>query len=267
MKENKLDNLFKDRLRDMEKSPRPIAWDKISAGIKKEKSTPKIIWWQKAAIIVILCLSGFLLFYKMDGFNNWQTETVISEVENDEKEKLNNEEHKNLLNDDSSSNLSGLADSNLKTPKEENIDPIKSKGTQNLVESKNRKPEKPEVKMYAVDNNFPYTDRDMDDQKTTNYEESIAANTSEDLEIDKREKSTPSITIEFKSGKKSQQKTLVADNKDIESNEDQSFMLKKLIAKVKEVKEGELGLAELRQAKDDLFAFDTFKELNKPSEK
>lgn len=266
MKENKLDNLFKDGLRDMEKSPRPIAWDKISEGIKKEKSTPKIIWWQKAAIIVILCLSGFLLFYKMDGFKSSQSVTVVSKVEHDDKEKSSKEVNKTLLNDDSSSNPSGLADSNLETPKEENLDPIKSKGTQNLAESDNKKAEKPEVNMYALENTFPYSDRE-DDQEALDYEEAVAANTSDDIGTEKPEKSTPSVTIEFRSGKKSRQKTLVADNKDIESNEDQSFTLKKLIAKVKEVKEGELGLAELRQAKDDLFAFDTFKEINKPTEK
>lgn len=266
MKDNKIDNLFKDSLRDMEKSPGPIAWDKISAGLKKEKSTAKIIWWQKAAIIVIICLSGFLIFYKMDGFKSSQTKTV-SKVENHEKDNLNKEAKESLMPDELSSSARELADAKTKTPKEENIAPVAPKENQHLVKAENRKAEKPEIKMYAINNNFPYTDREMDDQQTKDYEEAVATNISEIQETDKPEKSTPSITIEFKSGKKSRQKTLLANNKDIESNEDQSFTLKKLIAKVKEVKEGELGLAELRQAKDDLFAFDTFKEINKSSEK
>lgn len=256
MKDNKIDSLFKENLHDMEKSPRPIAWEKINAGIKKEKSTPNIIWWQRAAIIMIICLSGFLIFYKMDGF---KSQTTLSAVERQGKKNLVNKGKENFLDEDSSANVAKLADAESVSPNEEHRALIESEDSQQSTKEKNREPKQPQVKMYATSANSSYTDEEVDNQQAIDYKKAVATSMSETQAIDKPEKSTPPITVEFKSGKKALRQTLLADNKDIESNEDQSFSLKKLILKVKEVKEGELGLAELRQAKDDLFAFDTFK--------
>src|SRR5690606_37016681 len=94
-----------------------------------------------------------------------------------------------------------------------------------------------------------------------------AGNLDDVKENTETKKNPPPITIEFRSGKRKKVQTLMADAEKEATQEDPSFSFKRLVATVKDVKAGELGLAELRQAKDDLFAFDTYKEESKNRDK
>lgn len=258
MKDNKIDILFKKKLQGLEKSPRPVAWDKIHSQITKDKLS--IVWWHRAAIIVLLCLSGVLIFYKKDDLNNKQPE-ILSDSRGENT--LDQTEDK-VAENDSHDSYNYSKKLHADALKEENSPSLRPKAT------------KPSAKitkdLVAKTDTASGSDQYMHEDKENGQYQSNHS-TIADASIFKEEaeipiKDTPPVTIEFRSRKRTVEKPLLTDNSLESITEDHSsFTLKKLMTKVKDIKESEISLADLRQAKDNLFAFDTYKETFKSTEK
>lgn len=261
MKENKIDILFKKKLHGLEQPPRPIAWDKINSQITKDKVV--IGWWHKAAVIVLLCLSGLLISYKKDGLNNGPLKTFSDSKDKNtlypiqDKTIENNSHHNNK-----DSNTPYIAKLHADTLKEEISSSIKpnnhrEKTTKDLIAK--------------ADAATPVSDQYKHKGKGNSKHQSNQSSTADDS-IFKEEaalpiKDTPPITIEFKSRKRPVEKAMLADNNSEDLREEHVSTLKKLMTKVKDIKEGEISLADIRQAKDNLFALDTYKETLKNNDK
>lgn len=262
MKDNKIDEIFRDKLGDLEKSPGLKAWNKINEQLHDGKKPTILLWWHRAAIILVLCLSGFLIFLKMNMGNNDQQNNLVGLKPNhSEKPAINSTT--NIAEDRSNSTESNINNEKHDAVQKEIPVPVEPKTYQSIAQTKKSKAPQPEINISAIQDNLHEEVKELPKIKSGH---STIMNTSleADEKIVAKNKSTPPITIELKSGKNSLKESLLADADAKKVKEDQSFNFKKLLSKVKE---GEIGLADIRQAKDDLFAFDTFKENSKRTNK
>ena len=257
MKDKSIDNLFKEKLEGHSKLPSPLAWEKLNSELTKKEKRVGFLWWQKAAVLLLVCISGFLIFRNENTSNGDQVASngIISDEEATRPDV-------SLHPSEGQENLQ--AQKSLKpkpkTDSPDNPKPIEPREEKKLI-TKGPNAERsfflesPVVKQYVVMN----SGKDPDEQPDqTNVGE--ADNKKDQAEA---KKTPPPVSIEFRSGKRKQGRTLMADADKEAAQEDPSFSFKRLVAAVKDVKAGEIGLAEIRQAKDDLFAFDTNKEDSK----
>jgi hypothetical protein len=63
MSDKDLDKLFKTKLEDLQSSPGPAAWDKISSEIEGKKSGG--IWWKAAAAVLLLLSVGMVIRWSL----------------------------------------------------------------------------------------------------------------------------------------------------------------------------------------------------------
>lgn len=262
MKDNKTDKIFRDKLQNFQKSPRPDAWSKINEQLHKDKKTATFLWWHKAAIILVLCLSGFLIFYKMSNHNRNQPNN-LTDLKSDQSENLGINPTTNIAEKRSSSTEPNTSNLNADPIQEETPVTIEPATYQYIAKAAKSKAPKPEINISTVHKNL-YEEAAMPENEIGNQPTIANASLEEGKKIIVNNKSTPPITIEFKSGKKAAKETLLADTEPEKTKGSPAFNFKKLLSKVKE---GEIGLADIRQAKDDLFAFDTFKETSKRTNK
>ncbi len=262
MKDNKIDNLFKEKLEGHAKTPSPMAWEKLSSELSKKDKRSGFLWWHKAAILLLVCLSGFLIFRSAevsDG-NEVATNQIKSEKEDGLQPKFQQEPKAET----------NLQVQNSPVPEKEPLPPIadNTKAIEAEVEKKLIKKEpKSDRRLFQESpvNNYVAvnSEQTQEDPMATTDPEGL----DEGIENADTKKASPPVTIEFRSGKRKKEQTLMAGAEKEDIQEDQSFSLKRLVAAVKDVKAGEIGLAEIRQAKDDLFAFDTYKEDSKNRDK
>lgn len=60
---NKIDKIFREKLRDLEKTPSANVWERLSNGIEeREKRKRLAFWYSLAAAIAILLMSSIILF-------------------------------------------------------------------------------------------------------------------------------------------------------------------------------------------------------------
>lgn len=258
MKDNKTDKIFRDKLQNFEKSPRPEAWSKINEQLHEDKKTATFLWWHKAAIILVLCLSGFLIFYKMSNHNSNQPNN-LTDLNSDQSENLGLTPTTNIAEKRSSSTEPNTSNLNADSIQEETPVTIEPEAYQYIAKTAKSKAPKPEINISTVRKNL-YEEVAKPENEIENPPAIANASLDEGEETLVKNKSTPPITIEFKSGKKATKETLLAHTEPEKTEGSPAFNFKKLLSKVKE---GEIGLADIRQAKDDLFAFDTFKETSK----
>lgn len=249
MKDNKIDDLFREKLAGHAKLPSPMAWEKLNNELTKKERTSTFLWWHKAAVIVLVCVSGFLIINVSEFWKSDQSASTQVEDSKNETKKValpNDEELKKQM----AKKLP--VPSNVPDRFAENkLEPIEPKATIKIEKGQN----KGVLKTLAII--AENTDKPLVD------EHAVHTAPSGEVAVNDVKKSVsvahkpPPVTIEYRSGKRRKEETLVAGNQS--PNESQSFTFKKLVATVKDMKEGEIGLADLRQAKDDLFVLETYK--------
>lgn len=261
MKDNSIDKLFQEKMKDWEKSPPTMAWDKINAQLHKEKSP--LLWWHKAAIVALLCIGGALVYSLTNRTANME-ETAATAVQDE------NRAHQDQVEGNDSSqegilaienkDASRAASVNAKNDSTEPLGPTskgayanKDTSTKLPNESKATAPpqdEKPNQKpnIHAVD-------------QLAIIDQEPKAEIIEVVQVAETKKALP-ITIEYKAGKDASEGMMAHTD-----TPKRSSPLKKLTEKLKDIKNTEIDLANIRQAKDDLLAFDSYREGHKIPEK
>lgn len=263
MKDNKIDKLFQEKLSSLEKSPPSMAWDKIDAQLHKGK-TPFLLW-HKAAIITIFCLSGTLIFslanrtpHKQEVTTTATTRDSLGQVHQNMVDKNNHVQERIASLDNK-----GMAiDSS--TNKEAHIGSGKHTSTIALAAkspaTKLPKESEAVTRTLNVKANLEQGVNPIDVHPTS---EDLPKVEEEALAQVAETKKASFVTIEFKAGKKVPEAANVAHTDMPKS----ASPLRKLTEKFKEIKYTDIDLGNLRQAKDDLLAFDSNRDDGKTSEK
>lgn len=266
MSNKELDNLFKVKLKDLEKNPSASAWDKIQA----QNNTKKVAWtWMRvAASILLLFTIGAAVW--LIGFNTPpETNLSASRIEPAQK---NNIENTDEINNTQPDGIKKIKD-NTQEVKEEPVVPqhsVKQKPFEKntvlrepheeklLAQNESQKLEKntEEVNVKTIDN--------------LSVEIKIASNNVPDATIDKINASTeqePEVTgqtIEINLEEFS--KTAVAVNDQQKENKEKSEEkgLNKVLSIMKEIK-SEAGIGDLRAAKNEILAFNFKKQEDEDS--
>ena len=253
MKSN-IDHVFASKLQKYEKRPSEEAWSKINHNIKRKER--KFSLFQIAASIVLVVASGYLaysLFFNQSyndantlsntndqlvspEINNKHQETIITNKENVTAQKAKDDP---IKVEDSQVKQYVVADNNQQQPFNENN-----------YEQETKEPERTQVQLEAIPK-LALSENPVSRKRTTL-----------NARIRKNEAS-PSpmpVTITYKRGNASAENPeILAVN--IENEKDSG--LKKLIDIAKEVKNGNIGLSDFREIKDELFATDiNFRKLN-----
>lgn len=260
MKDNRIDKLFQEKLSGLEKSPPPAAWDRVNMQLYKGK-TP-LLWWHKAAIVAIFCLSGTLIFSLTNRTTNKQPAvTTVKGEDHLHQNKLKGNDHSQQKT--TASDIKGITnDSSIN--KEKNIGVVKPKTNKNIAQiAKN-----PTTKVYLESQS---TAQEQNVKENWQQDDNLPSHLPIIKDLPAKEevvgvvevKKAPSVTIEFKSGRKMAEEPAVA----LADTPKNSSPLKKLTEKVREIKESEIDLAHIRQVKDDLLAFDSNREIFKTSDK
>ncbi|WP_226391298.1 hypothetical protein [Penaeicola halotolerans] len=78
--ENKIDQLFKEKLGQLDKAPAPVAWDQLERKLAKKNQKKGIIWWQMVAAGLVLLLGAKWAFDSNDALlKNVPDTQVIAE--------------------------------------------------------------------------------------------------------------------------------------------------------------------------------------------
>ncbi|MEQ8244966.1 hypothetical protein [Fulvivirga sp.] len=267
MSNKELDNLFKNKLEDFEKSPASSLWDRIDEKIEQPKKRSPWIYLSIAASLLLL-ISLSYMFLKNDivttdsqqviASKNTETainandavavEEAITEPSETEPEAVQNSVKEEVIEQ------SKEAQKPTTTKKKEFIQlPPASE----LTASNNTKDAKEEIK--TLDNKDEVVDLKIDE---------LTSNTTAVAQI-----STPDATIpetsasEVKKSKGGQ--TLVFDISQFEDSkttvaatdtDKKESKLLQIFNKAKELKQGEGGLGEIRAAKNNILAFNGKKE-------
>lgn len=255
MKDNRIDKLFQEKLSSLEKAPPPMAWDKINDQLHNRKAP--LLWWHKAAIVAILCLSGTLIFTLTNRPANKQNaESVIMKNEGQvqpNKQEGNNPSQANMATldyNDISTEAHAIGEENV-----ESITPIKYRNRVAQAEKN------PITRLHSDEQKtLANQGQDIEPIELTHNFDSKPKVEIEEMELIAEAKKVLPVTIEFKAGEKIPEESTLAHTPKSASP------LRKLTEKLKEIKYTEIDLAQLRQAKDDLLAFDSNRNSNKTSE-
>lgn len=213
---NRMDQLFKNKLGDHRLPPSQEAWAKIESGLSKKNNT--VILWRAAAVFVLCGLLTSVWFY-------WQstqdhTQQLITEQDNDIK--------------------------NPTQVQESLVDPVEKKENKNQVAIIKRSTRGQREKITPPKNNEEV--QAAAPMKETETE--LIANL-ETVSIETVAKAEKPIVIEFTLDPMPST-TLVT--KVTEAEKSNGF--KKILDKAIDLKNGEGELGSLRDAKNELFAFD-----------
>ena len=254
MNDKKIDNLFKEKLAGHAKSPSPLAWEKLNSELTKKEKKVGFLWWQKAAVVFLVCISGFLIFRTEKAVDGDQVASDLVKSET-ETEQPDASPHQSELQGNLQVQKSVKPET--ETIPSDKIKPIEPRGEKKLA-TKAPDTERSLFLESPVYSQHVAMHREKDQEE---HSDQMNAEESDDKkEHVEAKKTPPPVSIEFRSGKRKKERTMMADAEKEAAPEDPTFSFKRLVAAVKDVKAGEIGLAEIRQAKDDLFAFDTNKE-------
>ncbi len=308
MSGKELDNLFKNKLEELETTPSPQAWDKLQSGLAGQQKKIKYPYWRVAAAILLL-ISFVWLFW-------WSGEEMAGDIvaNADTEDTLpirdSNEENTATLNDTvedrSGEKGNGFALENSIAHNNEKLEVeeiAKTQETQTSTKSNNDKTEASKgsegiveigTKSQGIEETQNQTKVSADLNETKNghialtenvtangVEENttesviiasdntvnqvIAENNSTDATLPSNEASTVQDAAEEKSTvlvfdiEEFDKKTAVAQLDEGAQKEVKQSKFRKILNFVKNVKEGDGGMAGIREAKDDLFTFDSKK--------
>ncbi len=256
MKNKKIDNLFRNKLVQHEVAPSAAAWSKL-AGKMATKKAGYMVYWRVAAVLILLMTSVFALY----DFNGGETTVATtegvkateSEVKAIDDEINNNSEpqlaEKEIITKTEKEVVKDIPTQIIKkkvTPiavqqqvkKEDVIDFTVPKEQQELIADNKAEKEDNLVK----ENTMKLIDKIEDDKAVAMIENTIAAQK-------KPYDFGPKVVITFKKDK--EEKEAIASVKDNKNKKNK--LLRRVLNFAKEVKSKNIGLASIREAKDELF--------------
>ncbi|MBL6448132.1 hypothetical protein JMN32_17570 [Fulvivirga sp. 29W222] len=278
MSNRELDNLFKTKLEDLERNPSANAWERIQAGKQKKKETG--IWLYTgiaAAVILLVTLTSVFLLNGdtetpttiatlkeniKDEKHSIKTNTPLASIEKEKESEISQEQENNVQPEASdiiapSSQQAGNTE-NLMGHNERSSFNGKSaeQGTSKTKTNNDTKNGITKIEIISSENQndepkVERTDTKILDSHATNN--TTVASTNQQVETKDKGGQTMTFNIEdFKATK-----TVAEVN---EPEEEKKSPLKKVAAFAKSLKEGDAGLSELREAKNELFALNFKKE-------
>ena len=94
MENNNLDNLFRNKLKDIKVSPPKDTWEAIANKLpKKKKNRIVVLWWAAAAVLLIFFASG-VFFWSVSDKENQSIEFV--DISNEQIDLSTKEDQKNI---------------------------------------------------------------------------------------------------------------------------------------------------------------------------
>lgn len=247
-------NKFTQELKNFEKGPPAEAWDKIQSQLNKTQSKRKVLWWPKAAVIILLCLSSFFLINETLKLSRTADNGKEARLTSSDPTTMPEVEGKDLL--PKNQEVGGIADNkgdiNRQAPKAESTIEKTESHKAKLITSVPLKAKPKKAGNEAMQNDTLEKHIENESKVVPAYMADIdILSTEKENLLSGTKKTTPSVTIEYISGRP-EQPVFVAEKE--ESN--QSIFIKKFFNKVKDAQSGELGLGTIREAKDELFALE-----------
>ncbi|GEM_PF-2672675 len=263
MKEYKIDQLFREKLADRKVRPSDNAWEKLNSGLGEERKKKSWIYWSVAASVILLIGIGMLFFSSSEIAVKEQRmaeNPTIEEQRSIPTESLQEVEEPDLSMENTSENLAENINpqavdksSSDPDPEKVNENPIEETRNQSaeITEEKNIVSEEsvnPEVEEVLVAESVePIT---VEEEEESIIPEKIEPAIEEEPQSqlalnEQKEESYPEITIVYKKSDTQTQKTTT---------------FKKIVTIARDITEGEYGIGELREAKNELLAFGKRKE-------
>lgn len=277
MSERELDHLFKHKLEDLEKAPSAAAWDKVQANMKKPESHLFRQYGVAAAVVLLMIAGG--VFWVNKHNNDQPAEQLAENVGSGESEV-------------------GSPKSEVRSPKEEGgSQKEEARGTvseerSNKAEEMKENPVAEQKEPLLALNKPPRTEpaqtgnnkTENTEPKTQNHEPEtgnmeLTTNRgliaeSKEPETQNREPGTENREPGTENTEEQTGNTMVFDIEDFnkkavavaenpaDEDKDKPSALKRVLEFAKNVKEGDTGLGELREAKNELFALNFKKDDN-----
>lgn len=247
---NNIDRLFRDKLKYHPIRPSGDAWDKISNNLQKRKG--KAIWiWASAAAIALVCISITAVMYMQSG-----TEIADKQVPESDQSIIESNE-KELLAEEMKPNLN---DKTTAIQRKSTDKPIIKNSHNDVIQEKapGKNPPKENQVANIETKTTSMQHRELKVQPIPIQESNQIAENLPDIALEKG-KTPPAkqekmaITIIYKSGNKNKQSLMASDTG---NKEESKSTLEKIVDKAKEIKSSDLGLAGLREAKDELLALE-----------
>lgn len=236
MNRKEIDFLFKNKLQNATKKPSDEAWYKLNAKLQKEKAGKNLLWLKIAASVIVIIGISWLLV--RNDINSVKTLPVVKSTTVKKITPLIPETE--------------LANNNIE---EKILNPVmvKSEAAKNKFVAK-KKPKRPIVSETVTEP--AYVNKEAD-TATTQPIKIMPYNTENKQLVANIEKELPEVTIIYKKGNREQ--AAVAANT---APTDKKSALEKIWNVAKEIKNGEIGMADIRSTKDELFAFEFRKQKN-----
>jgi hypothetical protein len=232
-----VDNLFKQKFEEWESAPGSRAWQGLESELKKKKR--KKLYFRLAVAASILLLFSFSILFLQQLDSNDQPSLTEGTMSKEDSQGNENNDNKTLLSEEAE--VSKQEIEVVSKPQEELL-PNENKETETNVIAKplpspslaviEELPEKQEETIIPV--NEPQINEMIASEEVSHPEEEGRA--------------FPPITIEYRSSGK------VARN--APENTEKKGIVKQIQVLVKEVKDTDISLARLRDAKDDFLAFE-----------
>lgn len=257
MKNKKIDNLFRNKLVQHEVAPSAAVWSKLEGKMATKKAGYRV-YWRVAAVLILLVASVFALY----DFNGDKTTVATTEdvkaTENDAKiieDKINNNSEPQLadteiVTKDEKEVVEDIPKQIIKrkispiavqqqVKKKKMIDFTVPKEQQELIADKTAEKEENLVKKDAI----KLIDKIEDDKAVAMVE-----NTQETQ--NKSYDFGPKVVITFKKEKVGE-KEAIASIKDDKNKKHKLF--RKVLNFAKDIKSKNIGIASIREAKDEIF--------------
>ncbi len=231
MKKHPIDNLFARKLKEQQRAPAATSWDMLEKRLNKTQRSKKrpAIWWSATAAAIALLLSLTYVLLQPTTESQSFTAARSSKVEKRSPiapPELGSTPRKNLLAD-------------IAVPSQT---PAATKDADNIVAPK---PEEPK----ALASIATITVKLPKQEEKPVHVEDIMVDIIENSTMLTQQASTKPVKITIKlAGNKTGHSQHIASKT--------GFNFREFVAFAKNVKDGELGLEELREAKQDLLKFD-----------
>lgn len=223
---NRLDQLFKSKLSDHALAPSVNAWDRVKDGLAKKNNRPLMLRIA-AAVMLVGALTTTLLWLSS-------------------RDPASNSSSSSTLGKNAESKTNTVKPTN---PSPQSIDGEKQKTTRQLVSKEKRLPaERDDKKVRTI----------IEDQNNIAQQESIAPTGKAGPDsvgvttVDSQQKEEKPIVLVYRL--ESIEPHRVAESASAPEPKEKSGLMKAIIF-ARDAKNGDAGLGDLRQAKDELFAF------------
>ncbi|MTI40638.1 hypothetical protein [Fulvivirga lutimaris] len=268
MSNKELDNLFKNKLEDFEKSPASSLWDRIDEKIEQPKKRSPWVYLSVAASLLLL-MSLSYIFLKNDPIINDNQQVIASNNTETTDNSKDVAGVKETITEQSETEPEAVQNSGKEEAVDQNKEEKKAKSTNKqkeviqlppaseLTASNNTTEDKNEIK--KLDNKDEVVELKID-ELTTNTT-AVAQISEPDATIQETsasevKNSNSGQTLVFDISQFENSKTTVAA---AETDKKESKLLQ-IFNKAKEIKQGESGLGEIRAAKNNILAFSGKKE-------